>query len=170
MSESVSCPNCSANVPPGARFCQVCGTAIASPGQHHAKPVAAKKPVKHKKPSAGKSQWTVVLAGTLVVLLLSFLAMTGISRMNQGKTAGSTLDHDMTAMLKSAGPMPDWLASAPKDTIANYAWAVSHHDELQYFPCFCGCFNSAGHVSNSECYYQRDAGKNVRAYDPHAFG
>jgi hypothetical protein len=170
MPESVSCPNCSANVPGAARFCQVCGTATASPGLHHSKPVATKKPVKHKKPSTAKSQWTVVLAGTVAVLLITFLAMSTISRMGTGKTASSTLEHDMTAMIESAGPMPGWLASAPKDTIADYAWAVSHHDELQYFPCFCGCFNSAGHVSNSECYYQRDVGKNVRAYDAHAFG
>ncbi len=32
-----------------------------------------------------------------------------------------------------------------------YRYAVEHGDELQYIPCFCGCFRF-GHKSNRDCY------------------
>ena len=32
-----------------------------------------------------------------------------------------------------------------------YRYAVEHGDELQYIPCFCGCYRF-GHKSNRDCY------------------
>jgi hypothetical protein len=32
-----------------------------------------------------------------------------------------------------------------------YRYAVEHGDELQYMPCFCGCYRF-GHQSNRDCY------------------
>ena len=32
-----------------------------------------------------------------------------------------------------------------------YRYAVEHGDELQYIPCFCGCYRF-GHRSNRDCY------------------
>jgi hypothetical protein len=32
-----------------------------------------------------------------------------------------------------------------------YRYAVEHGDELQYMPCFCGCYRF-GHTSNRDCY------------------
>ncbi len=32
-----------------------------------------------------------------------------------------------------------------------YRYAVEHGDELQYMPCFCGCFRF-GHKNNRDCY------------------
>ena len=32
-----------------------------------------------------------------------------------------------------------------------YRFAVEHGDELQYVPCFCGCYRF-GHTSNRDCY------------------
>ena len=32
-----------------------------------------------------------------------------------------------------------------------YRFAVEHGDELQYIPCFCGCYRF-GHKSNRDCY------------------
>ena len=167
MPDPVSCPKCSAKVPAGARFCQVCGASTAASGSPHARG-AAKKSAPTKKP-----QWMILLAGSVVILLLAGLAIGGLSRMSAkapAATAGTSGEHDMQAMVDMAGPMPNWLSASGKTVIAEYTWAASHHNELQYFPCYCGCFNSAGHVSNSECYFKRDGGKKILAYDQHAFG
>lgn len=41
---------------------------------------------------------------------------------------------------------------AGKGEIAQlYRYAVEHGDELQYIPCFCGCYRF-GHTSNRDCY------------------
>jgi len=63
----------------------------------------------------------------------------------------------------------DWV-KIDKSVIADYTWAAAHHDELQYFPCFCGCDKSAGHASNSSCYFKRDGNGQITAYDQHSYG
>jgi hypothetical protein len=47
------------------------------------------------------------------------------------------------------GQLPRFANTA--DTQRLYRYAVEHGDELQYFPCFCGCYQF-GHVSNRDCY------------------
>jgi uncharacterized integral membrane protein len=160
----VQCPKCGANVPNGSRFCQSCGATVAG---------TAAKSVKR---SGAPSQWMILMAGALVVILLGGLAMFGINRAKMAK------QHDMAenpapagtaaaqTSIEGAGPMPDWLMKADKLVIADYKWAASHHDELQYFPCFCGCDKSAGHASNSSCYFKRDASGQITAYDSHSYG
>ena len=38
-----------------------------------------------------------------------------------------------------------------------YRYAVDHGDDLQYMPCFCGCYRF-GHKSNRDCY--------IKAFNP----
>ena len=38
-----------------------------------------------------------------------------------------------------------------------YRYALEHGDELQYIPCFCGCYRF-GHTSNRDCY--------IKAFNP----
>jgi hypothetical protein len=47
------------------------------------------------------------------------------------------------------GQLP--LFAKTTETQRLYRYAVEHGDELQYFPCFCGCYQF-GHVSNRDCY------------------
>ena len=47
------------------------------------------------------------------------------------------------------GQLPRFANTA--DTQRLYRYAVEHGDELQYFPCFCGCYQF-GHASNRDCY------------------
>lgn len=164
MAAGVRCPKCGATVPGGSRFCQSCGTTVSGQSQ----------PAKKK--NGGSSQLKLFIAGALIITLLGSLAIFGIQRAKAAKehTAEKAPAPAATAVVASAiegaGPMPDWLAKANKAIIADYSWAASHHNELQYFPCFCGCYQSAGHVSNSECYYKRDKGGRITAYDSHAYG
>lgn len=163
MAGPVQCPKCGSNVPGGARFCQSCGATVTG----NATPAA--------KRSGGTSQWMILVAGALVVILVSGLAMFGINRAKMAKqheTAEVTTPASSAAQtsIEGAGPIPAWLAKADKSVIADYTWAAAHHDELQYFPCFCGCDQSAGHASNSSCYFKRDGAGQIIAYDQHSYG
>ncbi|HYF95403.1 MAG TPA: PCYCGC motif-containing (lipo)protein [Symbiobacteriaceae bacterium] len=111
------------------------------------------------------------MAGALVLAILAGAAVFGLSRLGNNKTAAKSVAPPVSAsLIELAGPMPSWLASANQVIRDDYTWAASHHNELQYFPCFCGCYQSAGHVSNSACYFDRGADKRIAAYDSHAVG
>lgn len=166
MAPSVQCPNCGTAVPGGSRFCQKCGTAVSGGKAPAAAP-------KKKPPTTGNSQLKIFVAGALIIALLGSLAMYGIQRAKAAKEHAAAQTPALNVAsnsIEGAGPVPDWLGKANKYIQADYIWAASHHNELQYFPCFCGCYNSAGHVSNSECYYKRDKGGKITAYDSHAYG
>ncbi len=47
------------------------------------------------------------------------------------------------------GQLPEF--ARPRDVQRLYRYAVEHGDELQYMPCFCGCYQF-GHQSNRDCY------------------
>ena len=47
------------------------------------------------------------------------------------------------------GQFPEFASTA--DVQRLYRYAVEHGDELQYIPCFCGCYRF-GHKSNRDCY------------------
>lgn len=66
-------------------------------------------------------------------------------------------------------PTPGWLSMADKAVQAEYTWAASHHDQLKYIPCYCGCEN-IGHTDNSTCYFTRDSAGQITRYDQHAVG
>ncbi len=158
MPHTQHCPKCSKAVPAGSRFCQACGSTM-TPGKQ-------KKPAA-RRPGSGKTK--TYFAGALILVLIVGGVLFGLNRSPKQHSAAATIpDHQTHVQL--AGQMPQWLVSAPSDVNDDYAWAAAHHDELQYFPCFCGCDKSAGHISNSECYYARDAKGAVKAYDKHAYG
>jgi hypothetical protein len=48
-----------------------------------------------------------------------------------------------------------------------YRYAVDHGDELQFMPCFCGCYRF-GHKSNRECYIKRVNGDGTLTFTSHA--
>jgi len=119
---------------------------------------------------SGSSQWKVFLAGALVLVVLVGAGAFGLSRMKAKQEPATQTPAGNPTHIEGAGPMPQWLTSAPTAVVADYTWAAAHHNELQYFPCFCGCNQSAGHVSNSDCYYARDGKGTITAYDRHAYG
>ena len=47
------------------------------------------------------------------------------------------------------GQLPEFAGTG--DTQRLYRYAVEHGDEVQYIPCFCGCYRF-GHKSNRDCY------------------
>lgn len=162
MAGPTRCSKCASNVPAGSQFCQSCGATVGGNAG------TARRP-------GGPSQWMIFVAGALILVLLGGLAVFGIQR---AKMAGNHVMAETTApagahaqtMIEGAGPMPEWLLKADKTVIADYTWAAAHHNELQYFPCFCGCDKEAGHASNSSCYFKRDGNGQITAYDSHSYG
>lgn len=166
MTSPETCPSCSERVPPGSRFCQACGSEVKPRRQPH----KVRQPEKQRSRSLPQS--ALFMAGALVIVLLTGLAIGGMTwaRSREKHVTKAQQPAQVPLMVEGAGPMPGWLASADPMLIADYTWAAEHHDELQYFPCFCGCYESVGHVSNSECYYKRGADKRIVAFDQHAYG
>ncbi len=48
-----------------------------------------------------------------------------------------------------------------------YRYAVEHGDELQYIPCFCGCYRF-GHKSNRDCYIKASNRDGTLTFTSHA--
>ncbi|GGB36299.1 hypothetical protein GCM10011409_12160 [Lentibacillus populi] len=40
-----------------------------------------------------------------------------------------------------------------------YELAINHSDVLDYMPCYCGCYDSNGHESNTDCFVDKFNGK-----------
>lgn len=155
------CPKCSGHVPAGSHFCQACGSKVGVNGK---KPQPAK--VKQKKPVKGGFLW-VGLGGLLAIALIGLL----IFRPG-GASPVVQMPHDemMAHLLTEAGPVPAWLAKADRAVVTEYTWAVDHHEELQYIPCYCGCYQSSGHTSNYNCYFSQGPSGQVTSYDMHSYG
>ncbi len=50
-----------------------------------------------------------------------------------------------------------------------YQFAVAHPDVLDYVPCYCGCYEEAGHESNTNCFVEEVHGETVKL-DTMGFG
>jgi hypothetical protein len=159
MPPTVACPTCNTRVPAGARFCQVCGAHITA---------AAHKGKKAGRRPRGKT-W-VAIGLTLVLVIGAVVVAAGSLGIGGGASAAVATSDNLKLMENMAGTMPAWLSSAGKEVLTEYAWAAGHRDELQYFPCYCGCYDNAGHDSNYECYFQHNGNGQVTGYDNHAYG
>ena len=53
------------------------------------------------------------------------------------------------------------------ETQGLYRYAVEHGEELQYIPCFCGCYRF-GHKSNRDCYVKALNANGTLTFTSHA--
>ncbi len=71
--------------------------------------------------------------------------------------------------LASESMLPAFLDSAPATVREAYRFAMNNMDEMENYPCYCGC-GSMGHTSNLSCYIKDvDTAGNI-AFDEHAAG
>lgn len=153
MSNSVNCPKCGGHVPSGAAFCQACGASVSG--------ASAMKPRQPEK--AKRSNWKGFLIGGLALVVVISAAAFGF-RSKPASQAEAPIDPNFTA-IEGVGPMPAYLAKADPLIKTEYIWAASHLKELQYIPCYCGCFHEDGHTDNFSCYYERDKSGRITGYD-----
>ncbi|GLB59581.1 hypothetical protein NCCP133_17140 [Cytobacillus sp. NCCP-133] len=50
-----------------------------------------------------------------------------------------------------------------------YQFAVEHSEVLDYMPCYCGCYEEDGHISNTHCFVDSVAGDTAKL-DSMGFG
>ena len=66
--------------------------------------------------------------------------------------------------------MPEYVQAAPERVQEAYHYAVTNPQELEKYPCYCGCVN-IGHTSNLSCYVKSfDAKGHPTEFDNHASG
>ena len=63
------------------------------------------------------------------------------------------------------GQLPEFART--EDVQRLYRYAVDHGDELQYIPCFCGCYRF-GHTSNRDCYIKSLNDNGTLTFTSHA--
>lgn len=94
----------------------------------------------------------------LAVLMIPLLVLSGCS-------GGS----EKAKTEASAHQMPKQIQEAPPRVREAYEFAVSHPEDLEHQPCYCGCGNM-GHTSNLSCYVQEVKPDGEIVYDTHALG
>ena len=47
---------------------------------------------------------------------------------------------------------PDYVLNGGPEVKRLYEFQVTHGELMRYMPCFCGCGQNAGHMSNRDCY------------------
>jgi hypothetical protein len=63
------------------------------------------------------------------------------------------------------GQLPEFASTADLQRL--YRYAVEHGDELEYIPCFCGCYRF-GHKSNHDCYIKAEGADGTLTFTSHA--
>lgn len=49
-------------------------------------------------------------------------------------------------------PLPDYVLNSSEKIIETYTMAATYPEVVASVPCYCGCFEQDGHVSNLDCY------------------
>lgn len=69
----------------------------------------------------------------------------------------------------SAVPLPDRVKHASHRVVQAYEYAVTHPEEVEKYPCYCGC-GPMGHTSNLSCYASGFTDDGTPIWDYHATG
>lgn len=65
--------------------------------------------------------------------------------------------------------LPQVLRSTPPRVREAYQFAIANQEELDKYPCYCGC-GPIGHTSNLSCYIHDVADDGTITYDMHSVG
>lgn len=65
--------------------------------------------------------------------------------------------------------LPDFVSHAAPSVKDAYRFAINNADELENYPCYCGC-GAMGHTSNLGCYIQDIDSAGRITFDRHAVG
>lgn len=107
----------------------------------------------------------------LIPMVITTFVMTGCSATNDKQD-----DHEhsqASPKLEYKIGSNDWsvvtsLTNSP-EILEAYQFAVEHPEVLNYMPCYCGCYEEAGHTSNTNCFVESLEGK-VATLDTMGFG
>ena len=138
-------------------------------------------------------QWAFILTVVAAAIAIGILIMFGVSRLNQpdasvataeviptptsnARSAAAPVDSTEAgrAMESNDLPMPPLpyvpqAAAGPAELMQQaYVFAAQNPDVLGYVPCYCGCGQTDGHLSNVDCFVKsRSSDGAVEAWDTH---
>ncbi len=90
-----------------------------------------------------------LLYGGIAAATAGFAAWRVLGGRPAGRSPGTTDTLGDQVQTRPKGELPDFAGSGEIQRL--YRYAVEDGDELQYMPCFCGCYRF-GHTSNRDCY------------------
>lgn len=78
--------------------------------------------------------------------------MMGILSIGMTTGCSSNSDKEEATLHEKHAPMPDYVQNTPDVVKEAYVMAAEHPDVVDAVPCYCNCYESAGHMSNRDCF------------------
>lgn len=85
---------------------------------------------------------------------------------SNGKTTRAP-NGDLQERTASASILPAFLNGKDKRLAQVYSLAGQNHELLNAMPCYCGCADSAGHMSNKQCFIKQVHADGSVIWDDH---
>lgn len=98
---------------------------------------------------------------------IAALLLTGI--LTAGITAGCSSDSskEKLELDPKHKPLPDYVLNSTPLVQETYIMAAQYPEVVASVPCYCGCYEEDGHISNLDCYVDQMGPNNeVIEWDP----
>ncbi|WP_054635563.1 PCYCGC motif-containing (lipo)protein [Thalassobacillus sp. C254] len=111
-------------------------------------------------------KWLSIL---MLAVLLTGLAGCGNENADGSPAVGEQKEHgfDILETTASAAELPEFLEHTHEDISSVYAESVHHKDLLEHIPCYCGCYESAGHRNVYDCFVNQVNEDGTITWDDH---
>lgn len=112
----------------------------------------------------------------LFILLSSILVLSACSQKESKENHEENEEHNHIAHLDngdlqettaSSDVLPAFLDEQSEDMKLIYQASAKAHDVLKWMPCYCGCGDSAGHMSNFNCFVDEIKENGEVVWDDH---
>lgn len=126
----------------------------------------AARPKAKKGPARPGVKRAVIVALVVTAAAVAIAAGIGVWKLT-GDSSSADAGNKRSATVK----FPSWVSApgTPRGSLKAYQAAIDYYDELNNFPCFCGCGQSAGHKSVRDCFVDSMNGDKV-LFDNHGAG
>lgn len=111
---------------------------------------------------------------SMIAIVAVFLGA-GVGCSGQANSSGGHAGHphmaengDLQEKTASADQLPGFLDTQPEQVKRVYSLAAAHMELLGGMPCYCGCGESAGHISNLNCFIREVSADGAVVWDDHA--
>ena len=111
----------------------------------------------------------------LVLFLAAILVLSACSNKNDSENDDGHDGHAQTQLpngdlqeeTASVNVLPDFLSDKPEEMQMVYAAAGKASELLEWIPCYCGCGESAGHLSSKNCFVNEIREDGTVVWDDH---
>jgi hypothetical protein len=83
-------------------------------------------------------------------LKLTSLLLSGILAV--GFVSGCSSNKEVVKLDPKHKPLPDYVLNTSEKIIETYTMAATYPEVVASVPCYCGCNEQDGHMSNLDCY------------------